>query len=78
MFRDVCLLSVSLSFAGHFHLGVSNGLCEHLRAVCLFLRAQAVISFVMRAVSTLEITNGEHFPPAGIQLSLLKRQFCAK
>ena len=30
-----------------------------MRAVCLFLRAQAVINFVMRAVSILEISNGE-------------------
>ena len=44
---------------------VSNGLCEHLRA-CeqyvsfdLFLRARAVIDFLMRAASTLEITNGQ-------------------
>ena len=46
-----------------------------MRAVRLFLRARAVISFLMRAASTLEITNGEHFvnfSPAGISL-LLKR-----
>ena len=30
-----------------------------MRAVRLFLRAQAVINFLMRAASTLEITNGE-------------------
>ena len=29
-----------------------------MRAVRLFLRARAVINFIMRAVSTLEITNG--------------------
>ena len=43
-------------------VGVSNGLCEHLRAcraVRLFLRARAVINFLMRAASTLEIKKGE-------------------
>ena len=30
-----------------------------MRAVRIFLRARAVINFVMRAASTLEITNGE-------------------
>ena len=30
-----------------------------MRAVRVFLRARAAISFVMRAASTLEITNGE-------------------
>ena len=50
-----------------------------MRAVCLFLRARAVISFLMRAASTLEITNGElralgkFF--ASLILSLLKRCF---
>ena len=33
-------------------LGVSNGLCEYLRAVCLFLRARAVVKFFLRAAST--------------------------
>ena len=36
-------------------LGVSNGLCEHfasMRAVRFFLRARAVINFLMRAAST--------------------------
>ena len=41
-----------------------------MRAVRIFLGARAVINFVMRAASTLEITNGEqralrNFPPAG-------------
>ena len=41
-----------------------------MRAVRIFLQARAVINFVMRAASTLEITNGEqrglrNFPPAG-------------
>ena len=44
-----------------------------MRAVRIFLRARAVINFVMRAASTLEITNGEqralrNFPPAGTLL----------
>ena len=44
-----------------------------MRAVRLFLRARAVINFIMRAASTLEITNGEQralrtFLPAGISL----------
>ena len=30
-----------------------------MRAVRLFLRARAVINFLMRAANTLEITNGE-------------------
>ena len=30
-----------------------------MRAVRLFLRARAVINFLMRAASTLEIANGE-------------------
>ena len=30
-----------------------------MQAVLLFLRARAVINFLMRAASTLEITNGE-------------------
>ena len=66
-------------------LGVSNGLCEHLRAfasmraVRLFLRARAVINFLMRAASTLRITNGEQRAlgkfSASWNLSLLKRCF---
>ena len=46
-------------------LGVSNGLCEHLRAfasmraLCFFLRAQAFIKFLLRAANTLEKTTGE-------------------
>ena len=40
-------------------LGVSNGLCEYLRAVCLFLRARAVVKFFLREASTLENTDGE-------------------
>ena len=45
----------------------------------LFLRARSVTNFVMQAVSTLEITDGEQralgkFTPAGISL-LLKRCF---
>ena len=42
-----------------------------MRAVRLFLRARTVINFLMRAASTLEITNGEQralTPPAGISL----------
>ena len=44
-----------------------------MQAVRLFLRARAVINFLMRAASTFEITNGEQpalrkFPPAGIFL----------
>ena len=54
-----------------------------MRAVRLFLRARAVINFVMRAASTLEITDGEHehfvhFPLAGISLLVIKTLFCAK
>ena len=41
-----------------------------MRAVRLFLRARAVINFLMRAVSTkLQMASSEHyvnFPPAGI------------
>ena len=50
-----------------------------MRAVRLFLRARAVTNFLMRAASTLEITNGEQralckFSASWI-LSLLKRCF---
>ena len=44
-----------------------------MRAVRLFLRARTVINFLMRAASTLEITNGEQRavpPPTGISLYL--------
>ena len=37
--------------------------CASMRAVPLFLRARAVINFVMQAASTLEITNGEQRAP---------------
>ena len=50
-----------------------------MRAVRLFLLAQAVINFLMRAASTLEITNGEQRAlckfSASWNLSLLKRCF---
>ena len=50
-----------------------------MRAVRLFLRARAVISFLMRAASTLEITSGEQQAlrkfPASWNLSSLKRCF---
>ena len=52
-----------------------------MRAVRLFLRARAVINFFMRAVSTLEITNGEQRTlrkfSASWNLSI-KTLFCAK
>ena len=59
-------------------LGVSNGLCEHLRAVRLFLRARAVINYVFRAASTLKNKDGEQralrkFSRRNQDLSLLKR-----
>ena len=48
-----------------------------MRAVRFFLRAPAVINFLMRVASTLEITNGEqralHKLSASWNLSLLKR-----
>ena len=48
-----------------------------MRAVRLFLRARAVINFIMRAARTLEITNGEQRALRNIfaswNLSLLKR-----
>ena len=50
-----------------------------MRAVPLFLQARAVINFLMRAESTLEITNGEQRAlrkfSAGWNLSLLKSCF---
>ena len=50
-----------------------------MRAVRLFLRARAVINFLMRAASTLRITNGEQRAlrkfSASWNLSLLKRCF---
>ena len=51
---------------------VTGSTFASMQAVCLFLRARAVINFIMRAASTLEITNmasSEHFvyvSPAGI------------
>ena len=54
---------------------VFASICEHASSA-LFLRARAVINFLMRAASTIEITNGEQRElrtPAGI--SLLKRCF---
>ena len=50
-----------------------------MRAVRLFLRARAVINFLMRADSTLETTNGEQralrkFSP-GRNLSFIKTMF---
>ena len=51
----------------------------NMRAVRLFLIAGAVINFIMRAASTLEITNGEQralrICPASWNLFLLKRCF---
>ena len=51
----------------------------NMRTVRLLLRARAVINFLMRAASTLEITRGEQraLPkfPASWNLSLLKRYF---
>ena len=50
-----------------------------MRAVPLFLRARAVINFLMRAASILEIANGEQRAlrkfSASWNLSLLKRCF---
>ena len=50
-----------------------------MRAMRLFLRARAVINFLIRAASTLEIANGEQRVlrkyPASWNLSLLKRCF---
>ena len=52
------------------------------RAVRLFLRARAMINFVMRAASTLEIANGEqralHKFSASWNLSFIKTLSCAK
>ena len=55
-----------------------RGIEWSLRAVRLFLRARAVINFLMRAASTLEIINGEQRALrklffASWNLSLLKR-----
>ena len=51
-------------------------ICKHVR---LFLRARGVINFLIRAVSTLEITNGEqqalHKFSTSWNLSLLKHCF---
>ena len=48
-----------------------------MRAERLFLRARAVINFLMRAASTLEITNGEQRAlrkfSASWNLSFIKR-----
>ena len=44
-------------------LGVSNGLCEYLRAVCLFLRARLVVNFFceQRALKKIQMASSEHF-----------------
>ena len=62
--------------------GVSNGLCEYLRACegCIyFLRARAVVTFVLRAVSTSENTDDEQRAlckfSAGRNLSLTEETF---
>ena len=53
-----------------------------MRALRLFLRARAVINFLMRAAHTLEITNGKqralHKYSASWKLSLLKRCFAPR
>ena len=53
-----------------------------MQAVRLFLPARAVINFLMRAASTLEITNGKqralHKFSASWKLSLLKRCFAPR
>ena len=66
---------------GDFRRGIEWSLraFASMRAVRLFLRAWAVINFLMRAASTLEITNGEQRAlrkfPATWNLSLFKRCF---
>ena len=56
-----------------------RGIEWSLRAVPLFLRARAVINFLIRAASTLEITNGEQRAlrkfSASWNLSLLRSCF---
>ena len=57
--------------------GVLNGLCERMRAVRLFLRARAVIKYVLRAASTLKNSDSEQralrkFSRRNLDLSLLK------
>ena len=59
-------------------IGVSYGPCEHSRAVRLFLRASAVIDFLMRAASTLEITHGEQRALCKFYVSWNLSLFCAK
>ena len=53
-----------------------------MRAVRLFLRARAVITFVLQAVSNLEITNGERRAlrkfSASWNLSLIKQCFAPR
>ena len=56
--------------------GISNGVCEHASSAFIFASTTAVINFLMRAASTLEITNGEQRAfrkfSANWNLSLLK------
>ena len=58
---------------------LSLGAFARMRPVCLFLRARAVFNFLMRAASTLEITNREQRVPRKFStswnISLLKRCF---
>ena len=53
-----------------------------MQAVRLFLRARAVINFLMRAASTLEITNGEQRALRiffrQLKSLFIKTLFCAK
>ena len=78
----VCMGQLNFNFP-YSKWGVSNGLCEHLRECeqCDYFceHAGAVINFLMRAASTLEITNGEQGAlckfSASWNLSLLRRCF---
>ena len=64
--------------------GVSNGLCEHLRACeqCvsfdLFLQARAVIDVLMRTASTLELqmASSEHFVQIAASWNLSSLKHC--
>ena len=82
-FPQEILTSIILNHGISPYVVVSNGLCEFasMRAVRLFLRARAVINFLMESVSTLEITNGEQralrkFPTSFEPSKKAKAKFC--
>ena len=62
---------------------VFASICGHASSAFFFLRARAVIKYVLRAASTLKNSCGEQrafrkLSGQNLNLSLLKETFCAK